>query len=563
MLFNLSLSVLINLLILAFIYISDTCTAFQCKNIFAPFIIISTTWILLIISLIDRLKFLKSLLLRRLIKIITATIILGIGICNIINLKFAYTLHPQSCSTFAELVLYFAIMLASGLLLFALLAKIMPTSKKLPRHSIKIICALLIIFEIILHIPHQDVQKLHSQINQAILWKTKLSSTNKVAYDEGKCANHFRDKDIDLNILSKLNVDKTTLPNIVMLMSDALRSSQNSPEIMPYLNSQPGIHAQNHFSSSNCTRFSIFSLLTGSDPIFYRQYKNEKITSDLISFLQALGYKIHFILGDSFYNSRDVLDINNNSITKYGFDRNSSGYKYDTEWAFNLLQNKFSSEEGPNLFLVLTYGTHNDYYFPDYINKFSPIIELGKFSINKLKTFGSNDKDLITKLRNRYNNASYYFDLFVEKFVNDLKNKGQYDNTILMVFGDHGEEFAESNDTIWGHGSALNSYQLKSLMYMKFPGDTKKLEITQPTFHNDILVTIMSYLDKNYHLELQGIKKQKGKNIRDTKGITKSRSMNAYACGNETPSMFCTIKNGNIHNIFTKFDRSEIESKIE
>ena len=92
------------------------------------------------------------------------------------------------------------------------------------------------------------------------------------------------------------------------------------------------------------------------------------------------------------------------------------------------------------------------------------------------------------KLVNRYKNAIHYVDSELERLVTGLQETGAWDNTILVVTSDHGEEFFEENS--FGHNSNLNEYQMRVPLLMHIPGKGN-IDIEKLTSHMDVMQTVL------------------------------------------------------------------------
>jgi membrane-anchored protein YejM (alkaline phosphatase superfamily) len=72
-----------------------------------------------------------------------------------------------------------------------------------------------------------------------------------------------------------------------------------------------------------------------------------------------------------------------------------------------------------------------------------------------------------------------------------LKKEHLLENTIVIITGDHGEEFLENGH--WGHNSAFTEQQVRVPLLLWVPG-TKHHEIQKMTSHLDIPATILPLL---------------------------------------------------------------------
>jgi len=107
------------------------------------------------------------------------------------------------------------------------------------------------------------------------------------------------------------------------------------------------------------------------------------------------------------------------------------------------------------------------------------------------------DSQDIRYLIDLYDSEIYYNDHCIGELINYLKDTGEYDNTLLIILGDHGEAFGEHR--LFAHGHLPYEPVMRVPMIIKFPqnefGVRRVSEFTQLT---DIFPTILSYLDVSF-----------------------------------------------------------------
>ena len=102
---------------------------------------------------------------------------------------------------------------------------------------------------------------------------------------------------------------------------------------------------------------------------------------------------------------------------------------------------------------------------------------------------GFSEDDLI----NSYLNCMRLQDIFLKNLIDQYKELGLYDNTIFVIYGDHGEGFGEHgrfqhDDTIWEEG-------LKVPLLIHAPGLIGGGErVEELSNHTDILPTVLELL---------------------------------------------------------------------
>src|SRR5439155_1407290 len=71
------------------------------------------------------------------------------------------------------------------------------------------------------------------------------------------------------------------------------------------------------------------------------------------------------------------------------------------------------------------------------------------------------------RVYNRYRNAVHYADSLVGTMLDALVRRGLLDDTIVLVTGDHGEEFNEHG--YWGHNGAFTPDQVHVPLVLHLP----------------------------------------------------------------------------------------------
>ena len=129
-------------------------------------------------------------------------------------------------------------------------------------------------------------------------------------------------------------------------------------------------------------------------------------------------------------------------------------------------------------------STHAAYDFPPDSVIAKPYLE----DLNYLTTDFKVDIQLI---KNRYLNASHHVDQQIGRVIEHLKQKQLLDNTVIIVLGDHGEEFMERSR--WGHSAEFNRFQTGTPAVIWAPGNKARV-VSGITSHLDIPATLMPLL---------------------------------------------------------------------
>ncbi len=161
----------------------------------------------------------------------------------------------------------------------------------------------------------------------------------------------------------------------------------------------------------------------------------------------------------------------------------------------------------PALFLFLhTYAIHSPYQPPEEF-----LLRLNQNpSSFRISTFSREHQfqtDFLPEIRNTmeklYEAEIMALDHYFGEFLSYLKTKGIYDQSLILVLSDHGEEFYEHQG--WGHGQSLYNELIKVPLLIKFP-DNKYAgkTIKENVGIIDVLPTLLDYLKIESHSKVDG-----------------------------------------------------------
>lgn len=251
--------------------------------------------------------------------------------------------------------------------------------------------------------------------------------------------------------------DAKDLPDIFIFIAESLRGDYINAETTPALADlrKDCLVFKDQFANGNATQVSWFTLLTSRLPLYFSITKNTPSLwgSAPLRTFRDLGYRIAVISATNLhYHNIDDIAFGSSKEIVASFmdvrglvseDRPSRDREVTAELIHQLGRNR-----GGRLFLIFYDSTHHDYYWPDdFSPKFQPYSENWDYF-----NFSLTSEDL-TRLKNRYKNSVNFVDGLIGSFLSTLRSTGQYDDSIVCVVGDHGEEFLE-------HGKLLHSSEL-------------------------------------------------------------------------------------------------------
>jgi membrane-anchored protein YejM (alkaline phosphatase superfamily) len=94
-------------------------------------------------------------------------------------------------------------------------------------------------------------------------------------------------------------------------------------------------------------------------------------------------------------------------------------------------------------------------------------------------------------IKNRYVNSNHHLDQQFGRIIDSLRADGLLENTIVIITGDHGEEFMENGR--WGHNSTFSEQQIRVPLIVYLPGRQPSVQTTM-TSHMDLPATVLTAL---------------------------------------------------------------------
>lgn len=298
-------------------------------------------------------------------------------------------------------------------------------------------------------------------------------------------------------------------PNIVLISIDTLRRDHLSTygyekETSPFLDSLANESAvfNNAIAQAPYTVTSHITMMTSLWPsvhqILTHDHQDRLSTKwlTLPQILKARGYQTAGFTGGG-----QVSAV-------YGFDRGMDVYDFEggrSEVIFPKAKEWIAKTQGNPFFLFLhTYDVHMPYEPPPpFDNIFDPEYN---GSINRW-TEGCveiNDSELFNRILDLYDGEIRYVDAQIQRVVQFLREKGLYENTMLIITSDHGEEFME-HGSMACHAHTLYNELLLIPLIIKFPnGQWAGRIIPDPVALNDLMPTVLDYIDIPFSPDSQG-----------------------------------------------------------
>ena len=276
-------------------------------------------------------------------------------------------------------------------------------------------------------------------------------------------------------------------PNIVILLLESWRSDAMDAVVSPNIDALAGRGSNflRHFSSGNSTPAGIFGLFFGIHPTYTPAVVAQSAAIDnpvLANLLRARGYALG-IYAEHFERHK-IADMMFRGIAVHDSFAGATPDERDADMTRQLESFVSAAARRHQPFLAFEFfkSTHYSYYYPPDDAPFQPTQELDYARPGSGEAVG--------RYLNDYRNSVHYVDRLVGDVVRRLESLGVMENTIIVVTGDHGEEFNDDGAGYWGHSGNFTSYQTRVPLVMVAPGQGPR-RVSAVTMHVDIPATLI------------------------------------------------------------------------
>lgn len=275
--------------------------------------------------------------------------------------------------------------------------------------------------------------------------------------------------------------------NLLVIGIDAWRFDMLNAEVTPYLfqYAKQAWVFQNHWSGGNSTGPGVFSLFYGMPSLYWTAMKKSHQGPVLLDALLKQHYQTSVFLSESIPVPKfsetvfqAISDKQDRGVGEFPDDRDRS-----VTSGFNHFLDRVEHRPQP-FFSFLFYDAAHSYCLLKNADKpFQPNIA-GCYRAGL-----SRESDPVLYL-NRYKNALVGIDNQIRQVMASLKQHHQLENTIVIITGDHGEEFDDNHLGFWGHAGNYTRYQVQTPLIVYWPGEKPKV-FSQVTSHFDVVPTLM------------------------------------------------------------------------
>ena len=289
----------------------------------------------------------------------------------------------------------------------------------------------------------------------------------------------------------------TRRPDVYWFIVETLRGDGVRPEVMPFVSQWRDSECQpirETRSASNATHLSWFAMLSGKPSVFWEKDRQAQRPAPLLEALHAAGYR-NEVRSSSFFNytEMDTTNFGHGEATDVLLSLRSE----TTEWPGGISERDehllelwrdavLARPAGGTFRLVAVESPHYPYnWAADFTPPFADFAKSSWFPLHP------SPQD-IKQVRHRYWNSLAWVDLLLGKYITFLKAQGRYDDAMIIVTGDHGEELQEHG--VWFHTSGLTIEETVVPVIVKWPKALGRGEPLALASHLDIMPSILDAL---------------------------------------------------------------------
>ncbi len=297
-------------------------------------------------------------------------------------------------------------------------------------------------------------------------------------------------------------------PNVIVILVDTLRADhmsfngyerQTSPVLDAF--AAESLNFTSAFVGATWTAPSVASIFTGLYPSAHGMMPPNSRVKAAEKFSFKLSQDLKLFAEVFKEQGYQTAGVSANPWIGQGFGY-TQGFDYFyspghitgaqvNEKAFGLID-KWRSPDKPLLLYLHYIDPHDPYSAPKPFKNFFK----GKIADDR---YNDEAQDLIA----RYDSEIRYVDNQIGELFNKLKASGLYDDSVIVLISDHGEQFWERGNH--GHGLALFNEELRVPFVLRMPGGKSAETIEEPVSSVDLYPTLLDLIGAKPAAGLHGV----------------------------------------------------------
>jgi hypothetical protein len=270
--------------------------------------------------------------------------------------------------------------------------------------------------------------------------------------------------------IARVRMPTTPPPgDVFVLVIDSLRADAIDPATAPALDAQSreGLHADTAVSGGDMTHYGWYALFWANPGLYWRIDPDPEDRGGPVPLRLAhrRGWRIDVLTAPdpTYLHLDDAILGPNRKLADEVVDRHGPGTAAEHDAAvIRELIDRIGTPHPPTVYLVFLDAVHLPYVWTDAFKPpFLPYADVNHYLQRMRSPEGR------SAVRNRYLDAVAFVDSLVARFLTALHAAGTYDESTIVVLGDHGEELGEHGHG--GHGSEPCSPQTHVAFSFKPP----------------------------------------------------------------------------------------------
>ena len=275
-------------------------------------------------------------------------------------------------------------------------------------------------------------------------------------------------------------------PNIVMIAIDSWRFDELNARVTPNIEAFAGRSTRflDHYSGGNATRIGMFSLFYSIPGTYWHRMLAERQRPVLLDQLSKLRYDVQVFRSAPLYSPEFDRTLFAQVESLRLRSDGASPAAWDRDLTSDFLRYLDNRADASPFFALLFYDAPHSFDHPkDYPLVFQPATP----HVNYLELNRNSDP---MPLRNRYRNSVHYVDSLIGEALAALESRGLMENSVIVITGDHGQEFNDNGQNYWGHASNFTRFQTGVPLLLYAPGLAPKV-YRHRTTHFDVVPTVL------------------------------------------------------------------------
>ena len=278
--------------------------------------------------------------------------------------------------------------------------------------------------------------------------------------------------------------------NVIFIMVDTLRFDALQQQYMPHLTqfAEDSWQFMKHTSGGNATQPGLFSLFYSLPGKYWTAALKQNLSPVFMDLLLQYQYVTQVFWSSEMDNPPfdKTIYAHLNRQTLHNSMQNSVGGrdKAVTQQAIDFLTHNPKSD---SFFLNLFYDAPHSYCVEqDFNNVYNPKQEeCIRFFLGRHHS-GAADV-------HRYQNALKFVDAEIQKVLDAIEKQGYFENSIIFITSDHGEEFNDNHHNYWGHAGNFSAAQTHIPLLIHWPGESAR-RIEYATTSYDVIPTLLQHV---------------------------------------------------------------------